>query len=50
MAVLVVVEHEKRLAERPGVVDAAKAIGERRTVLEGLELRFAVGVVVRLTG
>jgi hypothetical protein len=32
--VLVVVVREERLAERPGVFDAAEALGERRAVLE----------------
>ena len=48
--VLVVVVGEERLAERPGVLDAAEALGEGRAVLEGLELRLAVGVVVLTCG
>src|SRR5579875_1827340 len=44
--VLVVVEGEERLAERPGVLDRAEPLGERRAVLEGLEPSLAVGVVV----
>jgi hypothetical protein len=50
MAVVVVVVREECFAERPGVLDAAESLGERRAVFEGLELRLAVGVVVALTG
>lgn len=46
VAVVVVVLVEKRLAERPCVGDRAEALGEARAVLEGLELRLAVGVVI----
>ena len=46
VAVVVVVVGEERLAERPGVGDGAEALGEARAVLERLELRLAVGVVV----
>ena len=42
--VLMVVVCEELLAERPRVLDAAEAFGERRAVLEGLELRFGIGV------
>jgi hypothetical protein len=48
--VLVVVVRKERLAERPGVLDAAETLGEGGAVLEGLELRLAVRVVVALTG
>jgi len=44
--VLVVVVIEETSAESPGVIDAPEALGERWAVLEGLELRLAVGVVV----
>ena len=40
MAVLVVVVGEERLAEDPGVGDAAEALGEARAVFERLELRL----------
>src|SRR3982074_3394447 len=46
MPVLVVVVREERAAEAPGVLDAAEALGECRAVLQGLELRLGVGVVV----
>ena len=48
--VFVVVIREERLAEGPGVLDAAEAFGERRAVLEGLEIRLTVGVVVGRMG
>ena len=50
MAVLVVVEGEERLAERPGIFDRAEPLGERRAVLEGLELRLTVGIVITDVG
>ena len=46
--VLVVVVVEEDLAERPSVLDGPEALGERGAVLEGLELRPGVGVVVAL--
>ena len=42
----VVVVLEERGAERAGVVDRPEPNGERRAVLEGLEVRLRVGVVV----
>ena len=48
--VLVVVLAEEFLAERAGVLDVVEAVRERRAVLEGLELRFAVRVVVADVG
>jgi hypothetical protein len=50
VAVDVVVVIEERGAERAGVVDRAEPAGERRAVLEGLEVRLAVGVVVADVG
>jgi hypothetical protein len=50
VAVVVVVVGEERLAERPGVFDATEALGERRPVLQRLELSLAERVVVALTG
>jgi len=46
VAVLVVVVVEERGAEAASVLDGAEPVGEGRAVLEGLELGFAVGVVV----
>ena len=46
----VVVVVEEHVAERASVLDAAEALGERRTVLEGLERRLTERIVVRLTG
>jgi len=46
VAVVVVVPAEEFLAVRAGGLDRAKPGGERRPVLEGLELRFGVRVVV----
>ncbi len=46
MAVLVVVPAEEVLAVRPGGLDRAEPRGKRRPVLQGLELRFGVRVVV----
>ncbi len=46
VAVHVVVVIEEHRAERPSVFDGAEPAGERRAVLEGLEVRLAVGVVV----
>ena len=46
----VVVVIEEHVAERASILDAAEALGERRTVLEGLERCFTEGIVVRLTG
>ncbi len=44
VAVHVVVVIEERSAERSGVFDGAEPAGERRAVLEGLEVRLALGV------
>src|SRR5680860_1205748 len=46
VAVNMVVVLEERGAERAGVLDGPEPPGERRAVLEGLEVGFAVGVVV----
>ena len=46
VTVLLVVPGKERLAERPGVLDASKAVREVRPVLERLELRLRVRVVV----
>ena len=46
MAVLGVIESEEGAAESSCVFQGLEAAGECRAVLEGLELRFAVGVVV----
>ena len=46
VAVDVVVVIEEHGAERPGVFDRAEAAGKRRAVLEGLEVRLRIGVVV----
>ena len=45
VAVMVVVGVEELGAERAGVLDRGEGGGEARAVLQGLELRFAVGVV-----
>jgi hypothetical protein len=50
MTMLMVVIREERLAEEAGVGDRTEAFGEARAVLQRLELRLAVGVVVALTG
>jgi hypothetical protein len=50
MAVLVVVIGEERAAERAGVLERPECPGECRAVLQRLELRLAVRVVVALTG
>ena len=50
VAVVVAVVREEAVAEGPGVLDATEAFGEVRAVLEGLELRLGVRVVVALTG
>jgi hypothetical protein len=50
VAVLVVVPAEKVLAVRAGGLDRGEPGGERRPVLQRLELGFGVGVVVALTG
>ena len=50
VAVLVVVPGEKFPAVGPCVLDRGEPVREVRPVLEGLELRFGVGIVVRLTG
>jgi hypothetical protein len=50
VAVLVVVPAEEFLAVRPGGLDRGEPGGERRPVLQGLELRLGVGVVIALTG
>jgi hypothetical protein len=47
VTVLKVVPAEEALAERAGVGDAAEPVREGRVVLEGLELAFGVGVVIR---
>jgi hypothetical protein len=47
MAMIMVVPAEEPVAEHPRVLDAAEAVGEVRPVLQGLELRLGVGVVVR---
>src|SRR5208337_3594881 len=46
MAVVLVVPIEKAAAEASGVLDAAKALGEQRLILEGLEVAFRERVVV----
>ena len=46
VAVLVVVPAEEFLAVRPGGLDRGEAGRESRPVLQGLELRFGVGIVV----
>jgi hypothetical protein len=50
VVVLVAVVREELLAERAGVLDAVEVVGEGGAVLERLELRLRVGVVVALTG
>jgi hypothetical protein len=50
VAVVVVVPGKEVLAVRPGGFDRVEAAGEAGPVLEGLELRLGVGVVVALTG
>ena len=50
MPVVVVVVIEEGFAEGAGVVDGAELSGEDRTVFEGLELGFAVGIVIRDVG
>jgi hypothetical protein len=50
MSVHMVVVIEEGGAERAGVFDRAEPAGERRAVLEGLEVRLAVGVVVADVG
>ena len=47
---MVVVVVEELAAVRAGVLDAVEARGERRPVLQRLELRFGVGVVRRGMG
>ena len=46
----VVVVLEELDAERPCVLDGAESVGERRAVLQGLEGRLGIRVVVGLTG
>ena len=46
VAMMRVVGVEELAAERPGVLKGGELAGEARAVLQGLELRFAVGVVV----
>jgi hypothetical protein len=46
----VVVLLEEVCAEGPCVFDGAEPVGERRAVLQGLEGRLGIGVVVALTG
>ena len=50
VVVLVVVVVEELFAERAGVLDVVEVVGEGGAVLEGLERRLRVRVVVRLTG
>src|SRR5665811_1610543 len=50
VAVNMVVVLEERGAERAGVLDGPEPPGERRAVLEGLEVGFAVGVVLDTCG
>jgi hypothetical protein len=50
VAVVVVVPGEEFLAVGAGGLERGEPGGERRPVLEGLELRFGVRVVVALTG
>jgi hypothetical protein len=50
VVVLVVIPAEEVLAEGAGVVDRAEPGGEGRVVFEGLELAFAVGIVVGTWG
>ena len=47
MAVVVIVVGEEDVAEGAGVVDGPELSGERGAVFEGLELRLAVGIVIR---
>src|ERR1019366_9840779 len=47
MAVLVVVVGEEDLAEGAGAGEGSELAGERRAVLECLELRFAERIIVR---
>jgi hypothetical protein len=47
MTVLRVVPPEELLAMRPRILDRAEARREVRSVLEGLELRLGIRVVVR---
>ncbi len=47
VAMLVAVPAEEPVAEDAGVLDAAEPVGEVRPVLQGLELRLGVGVVIR---
>jgi len=47
MAVIVVVPAEELAAEAAGVLDGVEPLGKDRPVLQRLELRLAVGVVVR---
>src|ERR1022692_1267105 len=46
MPVLVIIISEERAAERAGVLKRTERTGECRAVLEGLELRLAVRVIV----
>jgi hypothetical protein len=46
MPVLVVIGVDKGNAERPSVLHRAEPFGERRAVLQGLELGFGVRIVV----
>ena len=50
MTVHLVVPGEERAVERPRVLGRAEARGELRLVLEGLELRLAVRIVVARMG
>src|SRR5207237_6826436 len=47
VAVVGVVPAEEVLAEDPGLLDRGEAVREAGPVLQGLELRLGVGVVVR---
>jgi hypothetical protein len=50
MVVLMVVVVEELFAEDANVLDAVELVGERGAVLQRLELRLRVGIVVALTG
>lgn len=50
MAVFVIVSGSGRVHEISCMVDRGEALGPQRPVLEGLEKRFRIGVVVRYPG
>ncbi len=50
MAMVVVVPREADLAMGPGVLDGAEALGAVRSVLPGVEVRLAEGVVIAGVG